>query len=298
MHKAIGVFCVCLCAFITSRPCAPGATKAAGWNTYETSIGASLDIALTGGSSVQLNTRTRLRTFIAGSYRTVTLERGEAFFRVVGNPLRVNVGDLFVSAGDASFSVRDYGGGDVDVMALDGRIRIDFARREGWVVPAGQIAAIRTGKVSSRPLGRTNIERKLLWRYGMLEFVNETIENVAAEFNRYSRTRLVVADSIRNLRVGGRFSVFDLDTFVVTASKVFDLHPQTRQTASGSRVVYLRTNASNDAKLFLPPVDVNSSAFPSAALACSEIPSASARHFNPSADSLKYHCVPQGTGAL
>lgn len=247
MHKAIGVFCVCLCAFITSRPCAPGATKAAGWNTYETSIGASLDIALTGGSSVQLNTSTQLRIFIAGSYRAVTLERGEAFFRVVGNPLRVNVGDLFVSAGDASFSVRDYGGGDVDVMALDGQIRIDFApakspgslpvaRREGWVVPAGQIAAIRTGKVSSRPLGRTNIERKLLWRYGMLEFVNEPIANAAAEFNRYSRTRLVVDDSIRNLRVGGRFSVFDLDTFVVTASKVFALHPQTRQTASGAVV--------------------------------------------------------------
>jgi transmembrane sensor len=251
MHRAIGVCWVCFCAFITSHARAPGSNEAAAWKTYETSIGASQHIALTGGSSVQLNTSTQLRTFIAGPYRAVTLERGEAFFRVVGNPLHVNVGDLFVSGGDASFSVRNYGGGDVDVMALDGRIRIDFvpakppgslpvARRVGWIVPAGQIATIRTEGVSSRPLGRANIERKLMWRDGMLEFVNETIENIAAEFNRYSRTKLVVDDdSIRNLRVGGRFSVFDLDTFVVTASKVFGLHPQTRQTASGA-VVRLR----------------------------------------------------------
>jgi transmembrane sensor len=197
---------------------------------------------------VQLNTGTKLRTFIAGAYRAVTLERGEAFFHVVSSPLHVAVGDLFISAGDASFSVRDYGGGNADVVSLDGLIRIAFApakpsgslpiaRPVGWVVSAGQIATVRTGKVSLRSLGRANIERKLVWRYGMLEFVDEPIGNIAAEFNRYSRTRLVVDDdSIRNLRVGGRFSVFDLDTFVVTASRVFELHPETRQTSSGAVV--------------------------------------------------------------
>ena len=251
MRRAVGVTCFSLCALIASRVCAPGGTEAVAWKSYETSIGASQDIALTGGSSVQLNTSTKLRIYIGGHYRAVILERGEAFFHVVGSPLRVNVGDLFISASNASFSVRDYGVGDTDVMALDGRIRIDFepaqssgslpiARRVGWVVPAGQIAAVRTGRVSLHALGHANIERKLMWRYGMLEFVDETIENIAVEFNRYSRTRLVVDDdSIRNLRVGGRFSALDLDTFVVTVSKVFGLHPQTRQTASGA-VVGLR----------------------------------------------------------
>ena len=44
--------------------------------------------------------------------------------------------------------------------------------------------------------------------------------------------------------------------------------PRKRHLKSG----YRRSNASNDAKLFLPPVVVNSSAFPSADLACNEMP--------------------------
>jgi len=54
------------------RPVPP---KLAAWKIYETSIGASQHIALTDGSSVQLNTSTKLRTFIADPYRAVTLER-------------------------------------------------------------------------------------------------------------------------------------------------------------------------------------------------------------------------------
>ena len=251
MRLSTGLSSFCLCALVTSRVCAPGNLEAARWETYETPVGPSQRFELTDGDSVDLNTDTRLRAFIGAHSRVLLLERGEAFFRAQGAPLRVNVRDLSIGADKASFSVRNYAGGDVDVMALNGRIRIDsapvmpsdssrLAHRVSRFLPAGQIASVHLGIVSVRTIGRANIQSKLLWLHGMLEFVGEPLENVAAEFNRYSRTRLVIDDeSIRNFRVGGRFSAFDLDSLVATISKIFALHAQTRLTASG-QVVGLR----------------------------------------------------------
>jgi transmembrane sensor len=161
------------------------------------------------------------------------------------------VGNFSIGAAKASFGVRDYGGGDVDVMALDGRIRIDsapatrsdssrLAHSVFCFLPAGQIASVHLGIVSLHTVGRANIQSRLLWRDGMLEFVGEPLEHVAAEFNRYSRTKLVIdEETIRNFRVGGRFSAFDLDSLVATISRIFALRAQTRLTASGP-VVALR----------------------------------------------------------
>jgi len=256
---------------IASSAGAPGSTPAAAWKTYETPIGASQQITLPDGSFVHLNTSTQLRIFIAGSHHAVTVERGEAFFRVIKNPLQVIVGDWVINAENTSFSVRDYGDGAIDVMALDGPVRIDSApdkpsdslpRARGGVqvVLAGQIAQVRAGRVSPHTVGRETIERKLMWRYGMLEFVNETIESIAAQFNRYGRTQLlIVDDSIRNLRVGGRFCVSDINTLIATASRIFDLRVETHQTVSGA-VVHLGqmsksagTNASPTRRKRIPP---------------------------------------------
>jgi transmembrane sensor len=250
MHRVVRLSWVCLCVLIASSAGGPGSTPAAAWKTYETPVGASQQITLPDGSFVHLNTSTRLRIYIAGIRRAVTVERGEAFFRVVGNPLPVIVGDWVINAADASFSVRDDGDGAVDVMALDRPVRIDSAPdnpsgsvprapRVVQVVSAGQVAQVRTGKVSLYTEGRETIERKLMWRYGMLEFVGEKIENITAEFNRYGHTKLVVdGDATRDLRLGGRFSVLDPDTFMATASRVFDLRIETYQTDRGA-VVHL-----------------------------------------------------------
>ncbi|MBS0422330.1 MAG: FecR domain-containing protein [Proteobacteria bacterium] len=249
-----------LCALVSSRVCAPDSPEALGWKTYETPVGPGQHIELAGGGSADLNTDSQLRISTGAQSPALILERGEAFFRSPGKPLHLSVGNLSIDAAKASFSVRTYTSGDVDVMSLDGKIRVALSPAapptpaialtsatsaaprspQTWLVPAGQIASAHLGSVSLRKVGRATIQSKLLWRDGMLEFVGEPLENVAAEFNRYSRTRLVIDDeSIRNLRVGGRFSAFDLDSLVATVSRVFALQPQPRQTPSGP-VVGLR----------------------------------------------------------
>lgn len=244
----------CLAAWVALYAGAAGPNTSSGWKTYETGVGENQQIALADGGVVELNTNSKLRTLTTGGGCGVTVDRGEVFFRVGGVPLRVNVNALSISGTHGSFSVHEYGDGDVDIMALEGPAQIDVApderstslpsgRRVSRTLSAGQIAAVRAGKVSVHTLGRSFIERQLMWRYGMLEFVDETIENIVAQFNRYGRTQLVVEDdSIRHLRVGGRFSVFDSDTFVTTASEVFELHVQKDQTASGPVVRLGRTS--------------------------------------------------------
>jgi ferric-dicitrate binding protein FerR (iron transport regulator) len=107
MHRIVGLSWTCLCMLIASSAGAPSSTQAAAWNTYETPIGASQQITLPDGSFVHLNTSTQLRIFIVGTHRAVTVERGETFFRVVRNPLRVIVGDWVINEAKASFSFRD-----------------------------------------------------------------------------------------------------------------------------------------------------------------------------------------------
>ena len=73
----------------------------------------------------------------------------------------------------------------------------------------------------------------------MLEFVDESVEDVVAEFNRYNRTRLKVEDpAIGCRRIGGRFLISDIDGFVATLGRVVDMRVETSQESSGA-VVHL-----------------------------------------------------------
>jgi transmembrane sensor len=83
------------------------------------------------------------------------------------------------------------------------------------------------------------MQRKVMWRSGMLEFVDESVEDVVAEFNRYNRTRLKVEDpAIGCRRIGGRFLISDIDGFVATLGRVVDMRVETSQESSGA-VVHL-----------------------------------------------------------
>ena len=251
MRTLVGLFCRCLCACIAWCALAAEPAPVASWKKYETPVGGSDHILLNNGATVQLNTDTGLRTLVVGSDITVAVDRGEAFFRVGSSPLRVVVDDVSVSGTGTSFSVRDYGGGDVDIMALDGLVHIDSVRtrqatamllsnRVARVVSPGQMATVRKGRVSLQDPGRARIERKLMWRYGMLELLDDRIADAAAEFNRYGSVTLVVEDpSIGRRRIGGRFSVSAVAAFVATASRIFPMRIATSKSAAGA-VIHLQ----------------------------------------------------------
>ena len=74
------------------------------------------------------------------------------------------------------------------------------------LLPAGSVALVRGDGVLMRSLAIADAERMLDWRDGLLVFRDTTLAEAAAEFNRYSARKLVVADAEAGaLRIGGSF---------------------------------------------------------------------------------------------
>jgi transmembrane sensor len=65
---------------------------------------------------------------------------------------------------------------------------------------------------------------KLGWRHGVLIFDNTPLVEVAAEFNRYNRTKLVVeGDAAAETGIGGTFPANDVAAFTRVAQGVLGL---------------------------------------------------------------------------
>ncbi len=70
--------------------------------------------------------------------------------------------------------------------------------------------------------------RKLSWTAGRLSFQGEPLSEAVAEFNRYNRRHLVVADpSIVEISFGGNFRATDPESFVETLEHSFGVRADT-----------------------------------------------------------------------
>lgn len=189
---------------------------------YDTPVGSQRTIPLVDGSQVELNTRTVLRAAVTKTVRQVWLDRGEAFFQIAHDaehPFVIFAGVKRITVLGTKFSVRR-DGDKVTVSVLEGRVRIDDAR-----VPmeAGASSATITGGVLAVTDGPSTlvtqksedrVEEALAWRKGMLKFDGAPLAEVAAEFNRYNRRQIIVADpAVAAIRIGGTFQASNVEAF-------------------------------------------------------------------------------------
>ena len=83
-------------------------------------------------------------------------------------------------------------------------------------------AAPTTGKAPAA------IERALAWRDGEIALEGETLANAIAEFNRYNRQQLVVADpTLAGERLVGLFQIDNPGDFAATVAAAFDVEVAT-----------------------------------------------------------------------
>jgi transmembrane sensor len=69
-----------------------------------------------------------------------------------------------------------------------------------------------------------------VWQEQRLEFDAVPLKMIVAEFNRYNRHRLVVADEkLETLRFGGTFPATDYDSFVRLLVRNYDVVAETRR---------------------------------------------------------------------
>ena len=209
---------------------------------YATAVGEQRTITLADGSTVQLNSHSRVRVRFTDAQRTVDLDEGQALFHVAKNaarPFIVRSEGARVRAVGTQFDV-DLTPAATIVTVVEGRVAVSgnfhppldavsndtyagagplLSRPAPAVAPMGDGAStgilLGAGEqltVSSEALVQpapVNVAAAIAWTHHQVILDAAPLTRVADAFNRYSVRKLVVEDSSPSpLRLSG---VFDTD---------------------------------------------------------------------------------------
>ncbi|MDB5576377.1 MAG: Fe2+-dicitrate sensor, rane component [Bradyrhizobium sp.] len=204
----------------------PGSSEAvAGSTEYSTGIGERRVVRLADGTSVTLNTHSKLTVAFTANRRIVRLARGQALFEVAhdrSRPFIVEAADRQITALGTVFEVR-VDVGRVNVVLFQGRVVVDRQPdMMGADEPASMPPAIlKPGQQFSAELGApqrveaVDVERQLLWRSGFVEFDDETLAHAVAEINRYSKHPITLSnDGVAALHVSGLYRTGSPEQFI------------------------------------------------------------------------------------
>jgi transmembrane sensor len=206
-----------------------------GEKSYETPIGLRKTITFADGSKIELNTDTLLRARVSESGRAAELVKGEAFFQIQHDATR----PFIVTA--AGYRVTDLGtkfvvrrdGKRLEVTLVEGSARVEPMDKDNHaqptvLVPGDMVVATERSLTVTRKTSPA-LANELAWRRGLLIFNHATLEEAAAEFNRYNTEKLVLASpSVARRTIGGTFPTSGVEEFAEVAKGVFGFHVKTQ----------------------------------------------------------------------
>lgn len=187
----------------------------------ETRAGENRDVSLEDGSTVSVGARSVLWATLSRDARNVTLERGEAFFRVAKDPARpfiVKIGNTTVAAVGTAFNIRR-AGERVVVAVADGIVKVDAAAAQGASpsraqLGVGQQLSINTNDGSSS-MQVVEAGGIAAWRDGLLQYRDEPLPSVIVDVARYSEHDIVIADpAVAQLRITGTVFANDVESWL------------------------------------------------------------------------------------
>lgn len=198
------------------------------WEQHKTCVGGFSRLVLEDGSVINLNTNSEIRVRLTGNKREVRLLRGEGRFQVAHDeqrPFVVIAADAEVRAMGTAFSVRLRDAERVDVLVAEGTVAVESGDSQmPSPVKAGEAAVLHADRVSVSRVEAQQLERRLAWTSGRLQFRGETLGEAVSEFNRYNNRQIKLADaSLALLRVGGTFNATDPESFAAALTSAFRL---------------------------------------------------------------------------
>lgn len=175
------------------------ALNVSGRQTYTTAVGEQRVIELVDGSIVYLNTHSRVEVRYTDESRSLRLLDGQAFFKVAhdtSRPFIVQSDGMKIQAIGTQFDVYRRASG-TRVAVLEGLVQISRNNAsqpagtpaDGSLgrLAAGEAADIATsGKITRRE--PVDAAKTTAWRQRRLVFRENTLSEIAAEFNRYNAT--------------------------------------------------------------------------------------------------------------
>ena len=232
-------------------------------DVYRTAAGERRTVTLNDGSTVTLDSQSELKVRYTANTRDLALSRGQARFEVahdVERPFSVVAGGQKVIATGTAFNV-DLLGSTVLVTLIEGRVVVLPQTPNGGAPNLSAAAPPGTGR-ANRPSAATqrgaqrepttwgsgrgvelkageqliaspaavlsvehvNVERATAWAQGELVFDNEPLSSVVARINRYTTSRVELADgATADLKISGVFHTGDVDGFVSTITSYLPL---------------------------------------------------------------------------
>ncbi|WP_443751030.1 FecR family protein [Asticcacaulis solisilvae] len=198
-----------------------------------TTMGEFRKVPLPDKSIASLNSGSHVEVKITPKLRRVVLVEGEAWFEVAKNPEKpfvVEAGAIRVQAVGTAFSVRRRDGG-ADVLVTEGIVEVwsegGSEGSERRRLQAGDEAFVPSDATAIRVAAApAEVERKLAWREGNIVLDNETLDEAAAEFNRYNGQKITIADpAVGRTRFVGQYRIdqpaqFAQSVQAVTGAKV------------------------------------------------------------------------------
>lgn len=210
----------------------------AGWRllsrgVLSTGKGETRVFALQDGSVVTLNTLSRIAVDFSEEIRGIRLIQGEVLFDVAKNPGRpfvVSVGETQVRVVGTSFTIRRIAAAPVQVLVREGIVDVSKTDRAG-ARPVRIFANMRAtapmlgGGIAADAVAPTELRRALAWQDGRIELKGETLAEAAAEFARYSDTRIIIDDpKLAKEEIAGLFNANNPVGFAQTVAVSLNAH--------------------------------------------------------------------------
>lgn len=231
-----------------------------GWNhwqlqpsfaqSFATARGQQLAATLPEGSTLRLDTATRLNVTLYRHKREVQMPQGQALFEVrpdAARPFHVLAGPMRITVLGTRFSVRYLPDGSeagrVKVVVEEGRVRVgkageddDLSQRvatpgvgsDTVELTAGQ-AVVADAQGHLAAVTRPTVATAMAWRAGRVVLNDTPLGDAVAEFERYFDTGLVIHDpKVAALRLNGSFDLRQAQAFKRALPEVLPVRLQTR----------------------------------------------------------------------
>lgn len=218
---------VAIALFIPVRP--------ASARIFETGRGETRLIPLDDGSSVMLNTLSKIAVSQDEGLQIVRLDHGEALFHAAGGNharLEVDAGDTSLRAQSAKFVVCRFDQEPIEIKVCEGSVQVErkrFTAGKLHRLSANMRATLSTdGTIIERNVPPETIERELAWQQGMLSFEDTRLSEAASQFGRYSDRKILISDpAVAAETVTGRFASNDPEGFARAVALGLNLRART-----------------------------------------------------------------------
>lgn len=192
---------------------------------YQTAAGERRTFMLEDGSSIALDARSEVHVRYTRAARELQLMQGQAQFDVARDAARrfvVTAQDRQVIATGTSFNV-ELISARLLVTLIEGRVLVvpqtpataNAGERQPLMLAVGE--RLLVDEQGREQVSAVDLEQALAWQSGRLIVKNESLQDLASRFNRYSRRTIHIRDpEVAALRISGVFRMNDSDSFIDT----------------------------------------------------------------------------------